>query len=67
LGYLVLPSSNWLDNYYRPTEERIPAFLKRHPGLPEAAEIVQMQRQEADLYMRYQDWFGYGFYVARKR
>ena len=67
LGYLVLPLSNWLDNYYRPTEERIPAFLKRHPGLPEAAEIVQMQRQEAALYMRYQDWFGYGFYVARKR
>lgn len=22
---------------------------------------------EADLYKRYQDWFGYGFYVARKR
>jgi SAM-dependent methyltransferase len=67
LGYLVLPSTNWLDNYYEPTEERMPAFLKRHAGLPEAAEIVEMERQEADLYKRYQDWFSYGFYVARKR
>ena len=67
LGYLVLPSSNWVDNYYVPTEKRIPAFLERHAGLPEAAEIVEMERQEADLYKRYQDWFSYGFYVARKR
>ena len=67
LGYLVLPSTNWLDNYYEPTRKRIPAFLERHAGLPEAAEIVEMERQEADLYNRYQDWFSYGFYVARKR
>jgi SAM-dependent methyltransferase len=67
LGYLTLPSPNWVDNYYEPTEERMPAFLERHAGLPEAAEIVGMERQEADLYRRYQDWFSYGFYVARKR
>jgi SAM-dependent methyltransferase len=67
LGYLVLPATNWLDNYYEPTKERIPAFLERHAGRPEAAEIVEMERQEADLYNRYQHWFSYGFYVARKR
>jgi len=67
LGYLVLPATNWTDNYYEPTEERIPAFLERHAGRPEAAEIVEMERREADLYKRYQDWFSYGFYVARKR
>lgn len=67
LGYLVLPSTNWIDNYYAPTEARIPAFLERHPGVPEAVEIAEMERQEADLYRRYQNWFSYGFYIARKR
>lgn len=67
LGYFVLPSTNWIDNYYEPTEDRMPAFLERHAGQPEAAEIVEMERQEAGLYKRYQDWFSYGFYVARKR
>ena len=67
LGYLVLPSTNWVDNYYEPTEERMPAFLERHAGLPEAEELAEMERREADLYKRYQDWFSYGFYVARKR
>ncbi|NBB74361.1 MAG: hypothetical protein GVY35_11860, partial [Bacteroidetes bacterium] len=67
LGYFVLPPTNWIDNYYEPTAERIPAFLERHAGCPEAEEIVAMERQEADLYRHYQDWFSYGFYIARKR
>lgn len=67
LGYFVLPPTSWIDSYYEPTEERIPAFLERHADHPEAVEIVEMERQEADLYRRYQAWFSYGFYVARKR
>jgi SAM-dependent methyltransferase len=67
LGYFVLPATNWIDNYYGPTEGRMPAFLERHAGRPEAVEIIEMERQEADLYKRYRDWFSYGFYVARKR
>ncbi|MFP4206688.1 MAG: class I SAM-dependent methyltransferase, partial [Spirochaetaceae bacterium] len=67
LGYLVLPPTSWIDNYYDPTERRMQAFLERHAGQPEAAQIVEMERQESDLYRRYQDWISYGFYVARKR
>ena len=67
LGYFVLPPTDWIDNYYEPTAERLPAFLERHAGGPEADEVVAMERQEADLYKRYQKWFSYGFYVVRKR
>lgn len=67
LGYFILPSSCWIENYYEPTETRIGAFMKRHAGQSEAAELVEMERQEMALYKRYQDVFSYGFYVARKR
>jgi len=67
MGYLILPPDSWIESYYEPTAERIPAFLDRHAGVPEAAEVATMDRQEAELYRRYQDWFSYGFYVARKR
>lgn len=66
LGYLVLPTTNWLENYYGPLERRLPAFLERHADLPEAAEIAEAERKEAELYRRYKDWFSYGFYVARR-
>lgn len=67
LGYLVLPPTNWIAHYYEPTVERVPAFLERYAGQSEAEEIVRMERHEFALYRRYQDWFSYGFYVARKR
>jgi hypothetical protein len=39
----------------------------RHANRPEAAEIVEMERREAELYARYRDCLSYGFYIARKR
>jgi SAM-dependent methyltransferase len=67
MGYFYLLPSSWIDNYYSPTEHRIPGFLERHASCPEASQVVAMERHEAELYQRYQDWFSYGFYIARKR
>jgi len=67
MGYFVLPSTCWLDNYYEPTARRIPDFLARHSDGPEAMQVVEMERQEVELYRKYQNWFSYGFYVVRKR
>ena len=66
-GYLVLPPTCWIDNYYRPTEARIDKFLEKHTGEPAASQLVEMERKEAAMYERYQGVYSYGFYVARKR
>lgn len=66
-GYFVLSPSSWLQGYYTPLKERLPAFQTRHDNAPEAGAVAAMERKEAALYMRYQDWFSYGFYVARAR
>jgi len=67
IGYFVLPVTCWLDNYYEPTARRIPDFLARHGDDQESTQVVEIERQEVDLYRKYQDWFSYGFYVVRKR
>lgn len=67
LGYFRLPSSSWLENYFEPTEARVGEFLKRHADVPEASELIELERQEMALYKRYQEYFSYGFYVAKKR
>ena len=66
LGYFALPDACWLDNYYRPIQERLPAFLQRHENSPGAQAIADAEVEELALYERYKDYFGYGFYVARK-
>ena len=64
VGYFTLPECCWLDHYYRPMQDRFPAFLKRHDGSPAANQIVEAEQHEIDLYERYSDRFGYGFFIA---
>jgi SAM-dependent methyltransferase len=66
LGYFVLPARCWLDGYYRPMQQRIPAFLAAHPHDEVAQRLVDAELREIDLYERYSEYFGYGFYIARR-
>ena len=66
IGYFALPMHCWLDNYYRPVQERFPDFLSRHENSEDAQAIVMAEQNEISLYERYKAFFGYGYYVARK-
>ena len=66
IGYFVLPEQCWLDNYYRPTQQRFSAFLERHEHSAAARATVAAEEQEQSLYERYAQFYGYGYFVARK-
>jgi hypothetical protein len=66
IGYFVLPQHCWLDEYYRPMQERFGNFLNQNQNSREAREIVAAERREIDLYETYKAHFGYGVYIARK-
>jgi SAM-dependent methyltransferase len=66
MGYFVLPEACWLDAYYRPMQKRFAAFLERHGASDAAMAVVAEERLEIDLYERYREFVGYGYYVARR-
>lgn len=66
VGYFYLPESSWINNYYRPIEDRIDAFLKKHNNSNLAKEIVEAEQNEISKYRAYKEFFSYGFYIARK-
>ncbi len=66
IGYFVLPENCWLDNYYRPVQQRFTAFLERHEHSEAARQLIAAEELEISLYERYKDFYGYGYYVARK-
>ena len=66
IGYFVLPESCWLDGYYRPMQQRFPAFLARHASSDAARAVVAAEAQEIDLYERHRAFVSYGFYLARR-
>ena len=66
MGYFPLPSSCWLENYYRPMQERFSDFLQQHEHSAEAQAIVDAEKNEIALYEQYSDYFSYGVYVSKK-
>ena len=66
IGYFVLPPPCWLDNYYRPMQQRFAGFLQRHGGSDAAKAIVESEQHEISLYERHKDFVSYGYYIARK-
>ena len=59
-------TKNWLSNYYSPLEKELATLKKDLSKDEETKEVVQSYKDEIELYKRFKDYFGYGFYVARK-
>ncbi len=65
-GYFVLPQHCWLENYYRPMQSSFPDFLHRNGNSEEARAIVEAENREIELYEKYQAYYSYGVYIAKK-
>jgi cyclopropane fatty-acyl-phospholipid synthase-like methyltransferase len=66
MGYFVLPEHCWLDNYYRPLQDRFSNFLKTHNSSEAARAIVAAEEAEIELYERNRAFVSYGYYIAKK-
>lgn len=65
-GYFNLSQQSWFDEYYKPMETRFEDFLKRHDNSELARKVVDDNKAEIELYLRYKEYYSYGFYIARK-
>ena len=65
-GYFCLSANSWLDNYYTPLANGFTAFLERHEYSERAQKVVHDTETEIAFYMKYKDYYSYGFYIARK-
>lgn len=62
----ALPDSCWIDNYFTPQKARWAEFLEKHAGNSAAENLVEMQKREARLYLKYKQYYGYVFYIGKK-
>jgi len=62
-GWFALPPSAWWDDYYTPLEQRIQELAP--DADPTLAAVIAETEREIDLYRRYQDVYGYVFYLLR--
>ena len=63
-GYFYLPTSCWIDHYYRPMQDGFDAFLERNGGSDQAREIIECEKGEIGLYEKHLKYYSYGVYIA---
>ena len=67
VGHFSLPASAWWDDYYRPLQDNVTAFRRRHQDDPEAQDLADQCQREIDVWHAYSDFYGYEFFVLRVR
>jgi SAM-dependent methyltransferase len=66
-AHFILPPYCWLDNYYKPMQERFDAFLNRYKNSELARQIVDNEKNEIRIYEKFKKYYSYGFYIAQKQ
>jgi SAM-dependent methyltransferase len=63
--YFYLGQDSWIENYYKPVQLKFDDFLKHNNQSDLARKVVQDALAEIDLYLKYKEYYSYGFYIAR--
>lgn len=66
IATFVLPENCWTEHFYIPQVSAQDKFLKKYSGNKTAEDLVKNQRNEAELYNKYKEYYGYVFYVGKK-
>ena len=65
VGHFPLPASAWWDDYYRPLQDNLTAFRKRHRDAPDAQDLADQCQNEIDIWHAHSAFYGYEFLVLR--
>lgn len=67
VGHFPLPRSAWWDDYYRPLQQNVTAFRRSHASERDAQALADRVQREIDIWHAYGDFYGYEFFVLRRR
>ncbi|MCW4034637.1 MAG: class I SAM-dependent methyltransferase, partial [Candidatus Bathyarchaeota archaeon] len=65
VGFFVLPTQSWWDNYYNPIQEKLPALKAKHKDDKEALQGIDMTETEIEMFRKFSDYYGYVFYLLQ--
>ena len=65
IGHFILPEDCWIDYYYKPLQKSYKPFLERQKQSQEAMDLIASDKSEFEMYMKYRQYYSYGFYIAR--
>jgi len=67
LGHFPLPSEAWWTDYYGPLEKKMEELRAKYAGDEEAQAVIDEHRIEIDMFQKYNEHYGYVFFVMQKK
>jgi len=67
ISNFTLPETAWLNNYYLPMELELPRLNEKYQGNGVAQPVFNGFQREADFYKQYSNFYGYEFFVMKKK
>ena len=62
----TLPEKCWTDNYFTPRNAADKALLEKYTGNKTVEAFIKDNEHEAELYSKYNQHYGYVFYIGKK-
>ena len=63
----ILPENCWTEHYFALKAIALEIFLDKYAGNKAAEEFMALQPYEEELYRKYKEFYGYVFFIAKKR
>jgi SAM-dependent methyltransferase len=67
VGHFALPESSWRESYYFPLEERLHILRGIHAHDSSRIELMDSIQREIEIFRQYSRYYGYEFFVMRKK
>lgn len=67
VAMFTLPANCWTENYFIPRDAALKALLEKYPDNETAESFAADMRHEVELFSNYKDYYGYVFYIGKRR
>ena len=67
VDYFPLPHQSWWTDYYTPLITVLRHIRTKYPNNDTAERICAEFEHEMEMHRKYADWYGYGFFIMKKR
>ena len=67
MAHFILPDRCWTANFYIHMAKRIEEYASLYKGNKVVEEFLERQTEEIEMYNKYKEFFGYVFYIGKKK
>jgi SAM-dependent methyltransferase len=67
IDHFPLPATAWWNEYYGPLQRKIKEFRARHDGDTDAQQLADTVEREIKMWHQYSEFYGFEFFVMRRR